>query len=286
MADPFFDNVSLLLEFEDGDESRTAADSSNYDYSLTMNGTGNEVTTDFSKFGDGSYKSNPITALYVNNKGTTTDFDAFDMGSGDFTVDGWFRNTSRSTFYDWLFGWGDINPVPDQVQWGLLYHSGGFGENRIGAMINTTPSDTVVWADLDTECGAPGADFFTDGMFYHIHMSRDGNDIVLGVNGVNKTFSGVLSGALYDPRDGGYAVGPHLTGIGAGKSGDATGTYFGGWVDMFRITKGVSRFAGATYTVPDGIEDYLPATDEGMVNIIRRRRYRGKAMRESRRRGR
>jgi hypothetical protein len=256
MSDSNWSSVSLLLEFEEGDGSKTVVDSGPLSHSLTMSGGDNEVTTSVAKFGTGSYQTDPIDWLYVDSAD-----DSFDMGSGDFTVEGFFRNTSRSGFYDWMFGWGDVVPSPDQVQWGLLYHSGGL--NRIGAMINTTPSNTVVWADLDTECGAPGADFFTDGAFYHIHMSRNGDDIILGVDGVNKTFSSALSGALYDPRDDGFAVGPHIGGIGEGKLGSATGTYFGGQVDNFRITKGVSRYSGATYTIPVEADFEEPAGGPG-----------------------
>jgi hypothetical protein len=247
VGDPFWDDVSLMLKFEDGDGSRVVSDSSQYNYGLTMNGTGNEVTTDFSQFGEGSYKSTPISELFVDTKGATSNMDAFDMGDGDFTVEGWFRATARSGFFDWLFGWGDANPAPDQIQWGVLYSS---SDNRLGAMVNTAPSNTVYWADMNTEIGSIGADFFTTTDWRHIHLTREGSKLFLGVDGNAKELTTSLTGALYDPRDGGFGVGPHITGIGAGPAGGATGTYFGGWVDEFRVTKGVARYTGLEYDVP------------------------------------
>ena len=177
---------------------------------ITKYGTPTTDTT-IKKFGASSLELNGSTdylGIASNND--------FGFGTGDYTVDGWFYFDSVSvvqTLFD--FRAGAATDVAPRV----YVHSDG--ELRFYSY----SSDRITGSTLVT------------GQFYHIAISRSGNDTKLFLNGV-------LEGTwTSSPAD--YDVAKPLI-IGAAWNGAEK---LDGYVDEFRVTKGLARYTAA-FTAP------------------------------------
>jgi len=104
----------------------------------------------------------------------------------------------------------------------------------------------------------------------HLHLTRNGSDLIIGFNGWNVINAAALSGSQFDfAADGGVtppAIGAVRSGTGATK--DDLPFY----MDGFRITKGVARFTGSTYIVPDTEDAYnfagTPPASSGGAGVV------------------
>jgi hypothetical protein len=177
---------------------------------ITKYGTPTTDTT-IRKFGTSSLELNGTTD-YI---GVVSNND-FGFGTSNYTVEGWFyfdSVTAITTLFDFRGGAGsDIAPV--------VYIDAG-GELRFYSY----SADRIVGSTLST------------GTWYHIAISRSGNDTKLFLDGV-------LDGTwTISPVDYGIAK-PVIIGAqwdGANK--------LDGYVDEFRITKGTARYTSA-FTAP------------------------------------
>lgn len=139
----------------------------------------------------------------------------FDFGTSAFTVEWWFRFNSTST-YQYFFDIGS-NGTFVRIQNGnalLIYASGG-------QVINTSISQ------------------LSTGQWYHFALTRSGNTWNFWVDGTS------VASASYSGSAG--SSGSALT-IGD-YGGHGAGFAINGWMDDFRITKGVARYT-ATFTPP------------------------------------
>ena len=177
---------------------------------ITKYGTPTTDTT-IKKFGTSSLELNGSTDYL----GVASNND-FGFGTSDYTVDGWFYFDSVSvvqTLFD--FRAGAATDVAPRV----YVHSDG--ELRFYSY----SSDRITGSTLVT------------GQFYHIAISRVGNDTKLFLNGV-------LEGTwTSSPAD--YDVAKPLI-IGAAWNGAEK---LDGYVDEFRVTKGLGRYT-ASFTAP------------------------------------
>lgn len=91
ITDPYFANVSLLMHFDGTNGSTTFTDNSSNAHTLTANGNA-QISTAQNKFGGAS-------GLFDGNGDyvQTPSHASFGFGSGDFTVEGWFRATSANS---------------------------------------------------------------------------------------------------------------------------------------------------------------------------------------------
>jgi hypothetical protein len=176
--------------------------------SLYLNGT---------TFGAGPYLSVPYSS-------------AFDLSSGDWTVECWAYATALNASNNLFAINGDgasnaqVTVVPQANGSAYFLTQGSSGD----------------W--LDTTLAAAGT--FTTNTWQHVAAVRAGNVFRLYVNGTS-VVSFTSSSALMN-ASGLSTVGARLP---AGNSTVGSQTWQG-YIDDFRVTKGVARYSGATLTVP------------------------------------
>jgi hypothetical protein len=218
-ADTNFSSVSLLLHGNGQNFATFIEDSSGTPKVLTNNGV--TLSTDQSKFGGSSIFFNP-----VNNYGQwvklsyspVTDFEF----PGDFTVETWL--------YPLSFGanWGSFiastgNQSSNLYGWHLLYGQAAMGnlirmDTGIGAVNSNAPPALNAWT--------------------HIAVVRSGTSLKMFVNGVQQTETATCSGTV------------PATQFKMGSSGNDAGTTgIAGYIEDFRVTKGVARYT-ADFTPP------------------------------------
>lgn len=217
-VDPYAANVSLLLKGDGTNNSTNIFDSSANNLSITRNGD-TKISTAQSKFGGSS--------IYFDGASdylTTQDNAMLQFGTGDFTVEGWiYINSLNSTGASGIF---QISPfgINASATNSVALHL--FGNNTWSIYTKNTYylSSTNKWS-LNT--------------WHHFAYVRNSGNTKLYVDGI----------AIIATDDNTNYTGQQL-GIGAVYDKD---TYeFYGYIDDFRITKGVARYT-ATFTPPGAL---------------------------------
>lgn len=206
-GDSFFSNVSMLLFGE------SISDSSLNAVAMTATGTAASSSTQF-KFGTKS--------LYFesgSNYLSTPDNVIFQLGSGDWTIECWVYVTSNAGTNGFL---SKRNPSTYDG-----YCLGTDSSNQFWITItNTAGTWTLAGSVLGTGV--------TPNTWHHLAAVRSGNTITGYVNGV--------AGTPYSFTGSVYETGGKSVFIG-NSDGGASGQNFKGYIDDFRITKGVARYA-------------------------------------------
>ena len=165
--DPFFKNVTLLLEADtlaNGAQNNTFLDSSANNFTITRNG--NTTQGSFSPYGNlwsnyfdgtGDYLTAPANA-------------AFQPGTGDFSSECWFFNTS--TTISGLIGHNYTGPSPNTYVI-ITLNRGSGGANVVGA-VEATVQDGV---------GLSANSAFLQNTWNHVVFCRTGTTMSLFVNG-------------------------------------------------------------------------------------------------------
>ena len=222
--DPYVNNVSLMLSMDGANNSTTFIDSSQNALAVTAVADA-KISTAQSKFGG--------SAAYFDGTGdylTVASNAAIAFGLGDFTIECWINfsalpgnnivmciaNTmtslSSATFTMWWFGLYN-NAGTNRLQLGR------HGNGDVFAYVNWTPS-------LNT--------------WYHIAVTRSSSSVIkLFIDGVSQSVTTSGSNWANDFS----ATG--ILSIGEG----ATFLEFNGYMDEFRLTKGIARYT-ASFTPP------------------------------------
>lgn len=206
-GDPDFASVSLLLPMDGTDGSTSIPDLSNNGFTVSVGGNA-QLDTAQSKWGGAS--------LLLDGSGdyiSIPDNADFDFGTGDFTIEFWLRWNSLSN-YQTIYDHGYISTGGLLIQ--TDYNNGRFMVYANGSVVlqESSALGTGVWG------------------FYQ--LIRSGTTMTLFRDGVSR-------GSVSNSTN--FGVAANL-GIGAQLS---TGLYgFNGWVQDFRVTKGIARSA----TVP------------------------------------
>ncbi len=217
-GDPDFANVVLLVHFDGVDGSTGFTDESNSAHALTA-GSAAEVDTAQSLFGGGSLLCPNAAGGYVE----ADDHADWSFGSGAVTFEWAVRFTSVIA--------GDA----------FLSQFGTSG-NRAW---NLNMASTTVFTFQYTENGSSLANINFSwtpliNTWYQLALTRSGNTWRFYVNGTQTGGDQIAAITLYDPTT--------VMRI----SGEATAaSVLDGWMDEVRITKGVARYTGASYTVAD-----------------------------------
>jgi hypothetical protein len=203
-------NTKLLLHCDGADASTTFTDSSLSPHTVVAVANA-QVDTAQSKFGGASYLGDG-TGDYLRLDGSAD----FAFGTGDFTVDFWFRfNSVAMAFFL------DFRPAGTEGAYPCLYYSSGLKLYVAGAdCISGTTLSTSTW--------------------YHIALER--------YSGTSRLFlNGTQTGANY--TDGNSYLNPASRPI-IGAGGETLGgNSVNGWIDEFRISN-VARYLGASFTPP------------------------------------
>jgi hypothetical protein len=218
-TDPNFANVVALLHFDGADGATTFTDNSPGSPSRIWTPSGAaQIDTDQSKFGGASGLFDGTTDYL-----TTSDDADLELGSGDFTIEGWIRPNSVTGQHNFL----------------AKYSGTGFGAFGIDTETTTAKfyagSTGTSW-DITTNSGKSFGTVAT-GTWYHFAITRSGSDWFAFLDGVE--------GATWSSAAAILATNTPVT-IGANADGTVG---FNGWIDEIRITKGVARYT-SNFTPP------------------------------------
>lgn len=210
-TDEFFSSVSLLLHMDGDNGSTTFEDKSSNGFSVNVNGDA-QISTAESKTSGASLRLDGAVD-YINVATNSV----FDFGTSDFTVECWWYwiNLSPSSPAIWSVGsdvTGMVFRIVDQKYYIYMANVGGyfFGPST----------------------------FLSTGTWYHTVLQRSGTDWTLWHNGV--LHQTLINSSNHTSSDGGVDIG----------SANAAGfPQVNGYIDEFRITKGVARYSGS-FTPP------------------------------------
>ena len=219
-GDIYFANVSLLMHMYDTGLTDVTGKT------IALNGGAARSATQ-SQFGGYS--------AYFDGAGdylSTPGHAGLSFGSGDFTIEGFVYLTSNTS----LQAVFDTRGTAADYACALLFSITSSGKLRLSANSSAADTNGIGW-DIEVI----GSTTVTTGAFHHIAAVRYGNAFSVYLDGVADA-TGTWSGTV--------GTGAANVFIGAGVSGVGTLGYFlNGYLDEFRITKGVARYT-ATFT-PD-----------------------------------
>lgn len=219
MSDAFFSNVSSLLHFDGADGSTTFTDEKGIIW--TPSGDA-KISTAQSKFGGAS--------LLLDGSGDyvqTADSADFAFGAGNFTVEGWFRESVT----------GAIRQIVGQ-------HTTQSNVNSSFLVLSDSGKLTLNVFVGGTIYAIAAASAHSTGTWHHFAAVRDGSTLRLFLNGTSVGTASIGSGSVNDSSR------PVYVGVVGNDSGpDPGGYYFNGHIDDLRITKGVARYT-ADFTPP------------------------------------
>jgi hypothetical protein len=208
-GDPNYQSVSLLLHGDGANNSATFADNSPRVKTPSAVNGNTKISTTESKFNGASiaFDGNGDTLAYAS----TSDFL---FGVGNFTIEfwAWFNSTSSTQALTRQHG------QTDQYQWSIY-------------MPSTATVAYYLSSTGDTWNVASGVSFgtITTNNWIHVALVRNGSTFTPYLNGVPGTTT-TSSASL-------FATTSALL-LGGGIGGD----WFNGFIDDYRITKGVARY--------------------------------------------
>ena len=214
-GDAYYESVKLLLHCDGSDGSTTFTDSSLSAHTVTASGNAH-IEVDQYKFGTASMQLDG-SGDYVTSVASTD----WDMGSGDFTVECWYKMASTPDANGFAFVSSSVST--SNRPWGLCFLQNG------GSFWGRT-STTYYSADFTDNSGI-------DTNWHHLAGVRDGSTLRIFLDGVQKATASI-SGTLQS--------GQHLI---VGRFEWNSAGDFDGYLDDIRITKGVARYT-TNFTPP------------------------------------
>ena len=225
MANPPFSNVVLLLHCDGTNGSTTFTDSSNYSRTPSEINSPAQISTAQSKFNGASASFNgtyPGDVRYADSSD-------FDFGSGDFTIEFWFRANTVNEYQQGLLVKTNANPYGPYL----------FFLNASTLVIRSTNLTERQFANIAINT------------WYHVAISRTGTAINYFLDG-NLTFTTTTSNALYT----------NTNPVCIGSFGPGGSYGFNGYLEEIRFTKGTGNytasFTPATEAFPDSsVENHI-----------------------------
>ena len=181
------------------------------------------------------YKFNKIgRSIYLDGNGdwlTVADSDDWNFGSGDFTIDFWFRHSSLSSNgHQFYFGQnGGDTPGPHEVQCAFNESTGQIRFYIYNQGVDTAGCETVgITINVDT--------------WYHLAIVRNGSSSwTIYLNGTS---------VATDTRN--ITIPNYTSSFHIGNRADESTLEFIGYITEFRISKGIARWT-SNFTPPTDI---------------------------------
>ena len=217
-GDSNFDKVELLLPFDGANDATSTTDESDSNHTVTFNGSA-DISTAQSKFGGSSLYVGGGSNDWVNIAGSTD----FNFGTDDFTIECWiYRNGTSYGFVFETRGGEDTSSTD-----GIGLYMGSGGNNEIGVAVNRS---NVILINQDHQ---------TNDQWQHFAVVREGSTMTLYIDG---TARGTGSNSTDFDRSRPFRLGNF--------HGSSSGGYqFPGYIDDFRVTKGLARYT-SNFTPP------------------------------------
>lgn len=213
LADPNFKNVTLLLHGDgsNGAQNNTFIDSSTNNFTITRNG--NTTQGSFSPYGASWSNYFNGTNAYL----TSATSSAYAMGTGDFTIEGWFFITASG----------------DQALW----DNRASASSAVGIACRLVTSTNTLRVVLNNTSLFTTSQAVTLNQWNHIAIVRASGTVTAYLNGTAMT--------------GGSATGTTNitdTNMWIGKLQDA-GFFYNGYISNFRVVKGTAVYT-SNFTPP------------------------------------
>jgi len=233
--------TKLLLHFDGDNDSTVFTDSSAIPKSYISRGN-TVLKTDQKKFGTASAYFNGG----VDYKIRYADHEDFNFGSGDFTIDFWWRHNDRTAGTDITSHW-DADGVDSS--WRINY-SPTSNDQCLRVYYSTDGTNPS-----SEQMRGPQGSFFTaqEDTWVHIAFVRNGSTMYLFQDGAIMDTHNCGSATLHDCSSS-FNIGGYDTHIWGTR----------GYIDEFRVSKGIARWTEA-FTPPT--EAYTaPHTLSGQLN--------------------
>lgn len=214
-TDPSFSSVTSLIHFDGTDGATTFPDVKGFNWTPDSTIGNIIISTAQSKFGGSS--------LFITSGGgnlRASSSGKFDFGSGAFTIECWVRPTA-----------GFFGAYPN------IFSTRG-GGSGITIRIDASGFLEFFWGDGNNVINTSTA--VSTSIFSHVALTRSGNTIRLFLNGV-LLGSTTVSGSL--------TTGASSFGYIGTDGGASSSENYRGYIDDFRVTKGVARYT-AGFTPP------------------------------------
>lgn len=221
-GDPHLASVVFHSKFDGADGSTTITDEKGH----TVTAVGNaQLDTAQQKFGTAS--------LLLDGSGdsiTCADSDDWNLGSGSFTIEGFVRFNNKDANSGNQVLVSQYNSTGNQRAWYLRLTGG-----------NTLTAFASGNGTADGLSGQLAASWTpSNNIWYYLVFERSGNDWFIGVDNTQlDTFNANVP----------IINSTEVLRFGAFNSSGAVTNFVDGWLDEWRITKGVARYGGS-YTVP------------------------------------
>ena len=199
---------------------------------------------------------------------STPDSADFNFGTGSWTVDVWIQRNGNQVDFAGTTGAAVYSSA---TGWAITFGPAGSGyQNKPRLMSNASGA----WA-LDIQSSTALSDL----TWTHLAIVRNGNTATMYLDGVSVGNKDV-TGYTYNSVGTGIVVGRQYT--------DADNCYVNGWLDEFRISKGVARWT-SNFTPPtaeydtdaytklllhmNGIDGSTTFTDSSVPSVVTRKLY-------------
>ncbi len=233
--DSFFANVSLLLHFDGSNGSTTIVDSGPLALTSSISAFDTTISTAQSKYGGASgFFQGQITGNVGGYLSIPTN-NAFSFGSGDFTIEAWIYKLSGGgteyTIVSYLDGSGTQNSFrltvsSTQIIWRAGNTAGNFDQYALS--VNSATA-TGIW--------------------YHVALTKASSVYRFFVNGTQAGSNQTLATTLHSPTTIPLRIGVTRNSLGNFQD------WFKGYIDEFRITKGVARYTSNFTPRPSAFPD-------------------------------
>lgn len=207
-------SYSLMNHFNGADGSTTAIDSSTFNHTMTSNGAA-QLDTAQVKLGSAS----ALFAAATSDKFTAGDSEAWNMGTGDWTI-GFFMRRADTGSDQIVFELG--NAASDGIRINI-----NNGLNQVDVQINGSTQSISLVNPLS---------FAQDTWYWVVLYRNSADEVQLYIDNVSQ-----LSLATS-----GHDITGGTDGIAWGGDTTAAGIYFNGWIDEGIVIKGT----GADITIP------------------------------------
>jgi len=202
------------------------------------------------KIGPGSlnFMSQGIGNTIKGGSERISDSASLEFGSGDYTIEGFFRfavlpaGSERRTLLEKWSPNGHTT-IPDRRSWQLSKCGPSLNGGNIEFRVSTDGTAATV-STIHSFPWEPETD-----RWYHIAVVRDSGESLLFIDGIQQGVPQADSNSYFDgPAD--LVIGGSLMWNGSNATFIGDSTWFTGWADETRLTRGVARYT----------ENFIPTT--------------------------